>query len=83
MKTQKNTITVEVLTEMFTDTKQPFFRGDWLTLEKVDEIKTEDRYYIQEKDSTTGTITVLQPNVERGICETHDLYKVKSISRFL
>lgn len=82
MKTQKsNTITIEVLKPMFTDTDKPFLVGDWINAEKVKNIEKEGRYYIQKKGSKTGVFMVLNSNVE--ISKKHNVYKLQSISRFL
>ena len=82
MKTQKsNTITIEVLKPIFTDTDKPFLVGDWINAEKVSEIEKEGRYYIQKKGSKTGVFMVLNSNVE--ISKKHNVYKLQSISRFL
>lgn len=82
MKTQKsNTITIEVLKPMFTDTDKPFLVGDWIKAEKVLKIEKEGRYYIQEKKRKSGAFMVLNSNVE--ISKKHNVYKLQSISRFL
>ncbi|MCZ2084728.1 MAG: hypothetical protein LC112_10695 [Flavobacteriales bacterium] len=82
MKTQKsNTITIEVLKPIFTDTDKPFLAGDWIKAEKVSKIENEGRYYIQKKGSKTGVFMVLNSNVE--ISKKHTVYKLQSISRFL
>ena len=82
MNTQENnTITIEVLKPMFTDTDKPFLVGDWINAEKVSEIEKEGRYYIQKKGSKTGVFMVLNSNVE--ISKKHNVYKLQSISRFL
>ena len=82
MKTQKsNTITIEVLKPIFTDTDKPFLAGDWIKAEKVSKIGNEGRYYIQEKKSKSGVFMVLNPHVE--ISKKHTVYKLQSISRFL
>lgn len=82
MNTQENnTITIEVLKPMFTDTDKPFLVGDWINAEKVSEIEKEGRYYIQKKGSKTGVFMVLNSTVE--ISKKHNVYKLQSISRFL
>ena len=82
MNTQEsNTITIEVLNPMFTDTDKPFLVGDWINAEKVSEIEKEGRYYIQKKGSKTGVFMVLNSTVE--ISKKHNVYKLQSISRFL
>ena len=51
MKTQKsNTITIEVLKPMFTDTDKPFLVGDWIKAEKV----LKDLYQLK-KDCRLGS----------------------------
>lgn len=82
MNTQENnTITIEVLNPMFTDTAKPFLAGDWINAEKVSKIETEGRYYIRENKSDTGVFMVLNENVE--ISKKHTVYRLKSISRFI
>lgn len=76
-----DTITIEILTPMFTDTNKPFLVGDWIKAEKVSKIEKEGRYYIQEKESKSGAFMVLNSNVE--ISKKHNVYKLQSVSRFL
>lgn len=86
MKTKKdNSLTIEVLTPLFIDTKQPFLKGDWITVDKVDKVDVVGRYYIQEKGNTGGAICVIKPDLgAKALSETHDIYKVKKlVSRYL
>lgn len=78
---QNETIKIEVLTPLFTETNKPFLVGDWINAKKVSKIETEGRYYIRENKSNTGIFMVLNENVK--ISKKHTVYKLQSISRFL
>lgn len=78
---QNETVKIEVLIPLFTDTNKPFLVGDWINAEKVSKIETEGRYYIRDDKRDTGVFMVLNENVE--ISKKHTVYRLKSISRFL
>lgn len=81
MITQKNTITIEVLQPMFSDTKKPFLVGDWITAVRASKIEADAIYYISPIGEKQGVFRKLRSELD--VFEGNEVYKVEGISRFL
>ena len=82
MTTQENnTITIEVLTPQFADTKHPFLVGDHITAVKVSKIEDDAVYYITPVSENGGIFRRLKANDD--VFNGNNIYKAVSIGRYL